>query len=163
MSSSALRLGDPEEKGPLTLFLTAPQDFECQKCCFCPTRDALWEKAWGAIKKSDGMFFSSGSPSSNAELDFHAGFFRNSSVGPSYTAFCTGRFRRDCPKLGNDYVKKGGNFHLPPKIPTLFLFEIWWKFWFCYQTWSNSMNWPSSGRSTLTENALRAQNQYVNK
>ena len=23
------------------------------------------------------------------------------------------------------------------------------------------MNWPSSGRSTLTENALRAQNQYV--
>ena len=68
--------------------------------------------------------FTSGSPSPNAELDFVVSFFENSSVGPRYVAFRTGRFRRNCPKLGNDYVRKGGNFHFHPKISTLFLFEI---------------------------------------
>ena len=68
--------------------------------------------------------FSSGSPSHNAELDIVMSVFENSSVGPSYAAFRTGRFRRDCPKLGNDYVRKGGNFHLLSKIPASFLFQI---------------------------------------
>ena len=156
-----LGLGDPgRKKQPHARFDGAPRIFR-KKCRFCPTRDAFWEKPWGAVKKSVSCTFSPGSSSFNAELQCDVSFFQNLSVGPSYAAFRTGRFRRDCPKLGNVYVRKGGNFPLPSQILTLFLFEIGWKFWFCYQTWSNSMNSPSSGRSTLTENALRAQNHYV--
>ena len=44
----------------------------------------------GALSKRAMAFFFSGSPRPNAELDLHAGFFQNSSVGPSYVAFRTG-------------------------------------------------------------------------
>ena len=124
MSSSALWLGDPEEKVPLTLFLTAPRDFEGQKCRFCPTQHAFWGKSWGAVKKSVKGTFSSGPPISNAELDIVMSFFENSSVGPSYAAFRTGRIRRDRPKLGNDYVKKGAICACPPKYLLYFYFKF---------------------------------------
>ena len=54
-----------------------------------------------------------------------------------------------------------GNYQLPLKIPTLFWSKVWWRFRFCYQTWYNSMIWPSYGRSKLTKNALRNQHQYA--
>ena len=113
--SAALGLGDSEEKGHLTRILTAPQCFEGQKCRFCPTRHAFWGKSWGAVKKSVRGPFSSGSPSPNAELDLHAGFFENSSVGPSYAAFRTCQRRQNVENWVRFNPKRGSIFHCPPK------------------------------------------------
>ena len=122
-SSSALGLVDPEEKKNSRCFWRRPK-FISKKVPFLPNLARFWKKPWGAVKNSVRLFFSSGTPSRNAELDLYVSFFQNSYVGLSYAAFRTGRFRRDCPELGNDYVRKGGNFHLSPKMPTFFIWNL---------------------------------------
>ena len=115
MSSSALWLGDPEEKVPLTLFLTAPQDFP-QKACRVGQKRHFWpSKARGAVKKSVRGPFSSGSPSLNAELDIVMRFFENSSVGPSYAAFRTVNDVKNVENWVKVNPKRGSIFRCPQK------------------------------------------------
>ena len=124
MSSSALGLGDPEEKNVLMLFLMAPQDFEGQKCRFCPTRHAFWEKSWGAVKKSVRGTFSSGSLSHNAELDIVMSFFENSSVGPSYAAFRSVNDVQNVENWVRVNPQRGSIFHCPPKYILYFYLKF---------------------------------------
>ena len=114
-SRSALGLGDPEEKNMLIFFLTAPQDFS-QKACRVGQKRHFWpSKARGAVKKSVRGPFSSGSPSPNAELDLHAGFFENSSVGLSYAAFRTVNDVKNVENWVKVNPKRGSIFRCPPK------------------------------------------------
>ena len=120
MSSSALGLGDPEEKVPLTLFLTAPQDFP-QKACRVGQKRHFWpSKSWDAVKKSVRGPFSSEPPSHNAELDLHPSVFEYSSVGPSYAAFRTVNNVQNVENWVRVNPKRGVTISLPPKIPTFF-------------------------------------------
>ena len=61
------------------------------------------------------MFFSSGSPSPNAELDFAVSFFQNVCVGPSYAAFRTGRDVQNVENWVRVNPKEGEIFRCPPK------------------------------------------------
>ena len=61
------------------------------------------------------MFFFSGSPSPNAELDLHAGFFENSSVGPSYAAFRTVNDVQNVENWVRVNPQRGSIFRCPPK------------------------------------------------
>ena len=66
-------------------------------------------------------------------------------------------------KNGERLWKKGGNFHFPQKINTLFRCRIRWILWFCNQTWSNSMIQPSSGCSKLTVQRSILPVSYLNE
>ena len=148
-------LGDPEEKGPLTLFLTAPQAF-FQKASRVGQKRHFWpSKSWGAVKKRMRGPFSSGSPRPNAELDFDVGFFWNLSVGPSYAAFRTGRWRPTHQNWVRVNPKKAKNSHFLKKMNTPFGSEIWCRLWFCYQTWPSSMISPTYGRSKMTSKMVK--------
>ena len=59
--------------------------------------------------------FSSGSPSPNAELDLHAGFSENLSVGPSYAAFRTVNDVQNVENWVRFNPKRGSIFRCPPK------------------------------------------------
>ena len=109
-----LGLGGPEEKNVLTQVLTAPFFFLKSVPSWAKTA-LFWEKPWGAVKKSVREFFSSGSPSLNAELDFVMSFFENSSVGPSYAAFRTVNDVKNVENWVKVNPKRGSIFRCPPK------------------------------------------------
>ena len=150
ISGSASDLMNPDEKGPLTLRTTESQRY-CWKTSRVEKRSFLVVVRLGVRGTERGSSFLFRIPRPDAELEIYVGFFQKFSVWPSTAATFTGRWRPNRPKIGNGCVKKKGRqFHLPPKIPTLFGYRTWWIFYVCYQTWSNSMIWPSYGRSKLT-------------
>ena len=142
-------LGFGKKKVQFWVKTAVPHQKRWKKCRFRPIWAVFQRIWWGTLVFGMSCPFFLPNPRPIAELQSYRWDFWFSSVWPR-SIYVNAGFRGTAgQKLGYEIPKKGAKILPPKNIDPFFRPEIWCRFWFCYQSWPNSMIWLRSGHCIM--------------